>query len=41
MEGNSIVKDRQRLRKAIDKTIRKDLDLNGLSIDMVYKRTVV
>ena len=39
MEGNPIVKGRERLRKIIDDTIKKGLDLNGLSIDMVYDWT--
>lgn len=37
MKGSLIVKlfGKRRVRKAIGETIKKDLDINGLSIDMI------
>ena len=35
MEGNLIVRGRERLRETIDGTIKNDLDLNNLSVDMI------
>ena len=39
MEGSAIGRVRERPRKTIDEIIKKDLDFNGLSIDMVYDKT--
>ena len=36
MEGSLIVRDRGRSRKTLGETIKKNLDLNGLSTCMVY-----
>ena len=36
MEGSLIVRGRRRLTKTINETIKKDLNLYGLSEDMVY-----
>lgn len=40
MEGGPIARGRGRPRKTIDETIKKDLYVNGLSIDMIYNRTL-
>ncbi len=40
MEGSPIARDRGIPRKTIGETIKKDLDVNGLSIDMIYDRTL-
>lgn len=40
IEGSSIVRGRERPRKTIDETIKKYLDFTGLTIDMVYNRTL-
>ena len=37
-EGNPIVRGGGRQKITIEETISKDLDLNGLSIDIVYDR---
>ena len=39
MEGSPIGRAKQRPRKTIDETIQQDLDLYGLSVDMVYDKT--
>lgn len=40
MKGNPITRDlgRQRLGKIIYETVKKDLEVNWLSIDMIYTR---
>ena len=40
MDGSPIARGRGRPRKTISETIEKSLDFNGLSIDMVYDRTL-
>lgn len=40
MEGSPIVRDKERLGKTIEKTIKNYLDLIGLSINMVYDETL-
>ena len=39
MKGSSIVRGRGRSRKTIGKTIKKDLEFNGLIVNMIYDRT--
>lgn len=38
MEGSLVVGHRWRPRKTTNKIIKKELDLNGLSIDKVYNK---
>ena len=38
MENSPIIRGRRRPRKTMDKTVKKDLYLNGLSINMIYDR---
>ena len=40
VEGSPIVRDRGRPRKTIGETIKSDLDVNGLNINIVYDRTL-
>ena len=40
MEGSPITRGRGRPRKTIGETIERDLDINGLNINMVYDRTL-
>ena len=40
LEDNPIMRGKGKPRKAIGEAIKKELDLNGLSIDMVYNRIV-
>lgn len=40
MEHSPIARDRARLSKTIAKTIKKVLEVNGLSIDMIYDWTL-
>lgn len=41
LKGSSIVKERGRSRKIISEIIKKDLDANRLSIDIIYDRSFV
>lgn len=41
MDGGPIVRGRGRLRKTISKTSNKDLEVNGLSIEMVHDKISV
>ena len=38
MEDNLVVKVRERLRKIINKTIKKDLDINSVNVNMIYDK---
>ena len=38
MEGSPIASGRGRPRKTVGKTFKKDLEVNSLTIDMVYER---
>lgn len=38
MQGSLITRDRERLGKTIGKTIKKDFEVNSLSIDEIYDR---
>lgn len=40
MKGSSIARGRGRPRKTIGDTIKKDLEGNELSIDMIFNRTL-
>ena len=40
MEGSPIDRDRRRPSKTIGKTIKRDLDVNYLNINMMYDRTI-
>ena len=40
MEGSSITRGRCKQKETIGKSIKKDLDFNDLSIDMVYDETL-
>ena len=40
MKGSSIIKDRERCRKTIGKIIKRDLNFDGLNIDMIYNRSL-
>ena len=39
MEGSPITRHRKKPRKIIDETIKKDLNFNGLTIDIIYTMT--
>ena len=38
MEGSPIARGKEKPRKIIDEIIKRDLDINGLNINMIYKR---
>lgn len=40
MDDSSIVRDRGRRRKTIGQIIKRDLDLNSLSLYMIHDRTL-
>ena len=40
MKGSLIVRGKGRANKTIGETIRRDLDVNGLNINMIYDRTL-
>ena len=40
MEGSSVARGRGRPTKIIGETIKRDLDVNGLNINMIYNRTL-
>ena len=37
MEGSLIVRDRSRPRKSIGETIKRDLDINGLNVNIIVR----
>ena len=40
MEGNPIARSRKRPKKTISENIKRDLDINGLNINIIYNRTL-
>ena len=38
MEGSPIARGKEKPRKIIYETIKRDLDINGLNINMIYDR---
>lgn len=40
MEGSLITRGRGIYRKVISKTIKKDLEVSGFAMDMIYNRTL-
>ena len=40
MKGSPVARGRGRLGKAIGETIKRDLNVNGLNINMIYDRTL-
>ena len=40
MKGSPIIRARRRPRKTIGETIKRDLNVNGLNINMIYDRAL-
>ena len=40
MENSQIAKGRGRFRKTVGETIKRDLDFNGLNVNIIYDRTL-
>ena len=41
MDGSPIIRGRGRPRKIINKTIKRDLDVNSLNINMIYDKNTM
>ena len=40
MEGSLVTKGRGRPRKTVGETVKRDLNINGLNINMIYYRAL-
>ena len=40
MEGSLVTRDKGRSEKIIDETVKRDLHINGLNINMIYDRAL-